>query len=63
MTNVEKLQEAKLIPLVHRLSEEEVEKLNRLSQNEIECLITLKRDLGDAFIKRHIACPNPDCIV
>ena len=52
-TNVEKLQAANILPTPHKLSPSDEALVNGLDTNEVETLVKVKQDLGDAFIKRN----------
>jgi hypothetical protein len=53
MTNVEKLQDAKVLPVPHELSKADEDKVNGLKPEEVDALIQLKSQLGDDFIQRN----------
>ena len=61
MTNVEKLQSAKMISPNHRLTDEEKQAINNLSDDEVNCLVSSKQKLGDAFVKKHLSSASSDC--
>jgi len=53
MKNVEKLQQAGILPTPHKLSDGDVITVNNLDPAEVDALVNVKNDLGDAFIKRN----------
>jgi hypothetical protein len=53
MTNVEKLQDAKVLPVPHKLSKADEDKVNGLKPEEVDALIHVKAKLGDDFIQRN----------
>jgi hypothetical protein len=53
MTNVEKLQAAKILPTPHKLSPADEATVNTLNDAEVQALINVKNDLGPGFIKRN----------
>jgi hypothetical protein len=53
MTNVEKLQRAKVLPVPHKLSKADEDKVNGLKPEEVDALIQVKSQLGDDFIQRN----------
>ena len=52
-TNVEKLQGANILPTPHKLSPSDEALVNGLDTNEVDALVNVKNQLGDAFIKRN----------
>ena len=52
-TNVKKLQDAKILPTPHKLSPSDEALVNGLDTNEVDALVKVKQDLGDAFVKRN----------
>ena len=52
-TNVEKLQDAKILPTPHGLSDPDKEKINDLSPQEVDALVKVRSGLGDDFVKRN----------
>lgn len=53
MTNVAKLQGAKILPTPSKLSKADEDLINGLDSNEVDALIDVKNTLGDDFIKRN----------
>jgi hypothetical protein len=53
MTNVEKLQAAKILPVPSRLSDSDEDKVNALDSSEVDALVAIKSQLGDDFIERN----------
>ncbi len=53
MTNVEKLQAAKILPVPHKLSKSDEDKINALDPNEVKAVVDIKSKLGDDFIQRN----------
>jgi hypothetical protein len=53
MTNVEKLQAAKILPVPSRLSDSDEDKVNALDPSEVDALVAIKSQLGDDFIERN----------
>lgn len=53
MTNVEKLQGARILPVPHKLSKADEDKVNSLKPEEVDALIHVKSQLGDDFIQRN----------
>ena len=53
MTNLEKLQAAKILPAPHKLSKADEDKINSLKAEEVDALIHVKSQLGDDFIERN----------
>ncbi len=52
-TNVEKLQDAKVLPTPHRLSDPDTETINSLSPEEVDALVKVRSKLGDDFVQRN----------
>jgi len=53
MTNLEKLQAAKILPVPHKLSKADEDKINNLKPEEVDALVHVKSQLGDDFIERN----------
>jgi hypothetical protein len=53
MTNVKKLQAAKILPVPSRLSDSDEDKVNALDPSEVDALVAIKSQLGDDFIERN----------
>jgi hypothetical protein len=53
MTIIERLEHAGLIQAGHRFSEEDKRLLESLSEDEAEALISVKRKIGEDFLKRN----------
>lgn len=54
MTNIERLQQAKLIETDHPLTPDEVSSVNQLSQAEIDALVAVRAKLGEEFFTRKV---------
>jgi hypothetical protein len=52
-TNVEILQDAKVLPTPHKLSPQDVAIVNGLDSNEVKAVANIKNTLGDDFITRN----------
>jgi len=53
-TNVQILQDAKVLPTPHKLSQADVDFINNnLNQTEVIAVASVKGQLGDDFIKRN----------
>ena len=53
MTNVEMLEQARVLPTPNKLSQSDVDKVNALSCDEVQALCNIKAQLGDDFIERN----------
>jgi len=53
VTNVEMLEQAKILPTPNRLSQSDVDMINALSCDEVQALCNIKAQLGDDFIERN----------
>jgi hypothetical protein len=53
MTNVAKLQAAKILPVPSKLSKPDEDKINALDSAEVDALVAIKSQLGDDFIQRN----------
>jgi hypothetical protein len=53
VTNIQKLQAAKILPVPSRLSETDEDKVNALDPTEVDALVAIKSQLGDDFIERN----------
>lgn len=54
MSNVERLQQAGLIPDPSKLSASDTAKVNALSADEVSALISVKQQLGDDFLTQNV---------
>ena len=54
MSNVERLQDAKLIPTPNPLDAADTTKIDALSYDELSALISVKQQLGDDFVTKNI---------
>ena len=52
MTNIEKMQKSGLVLKKHNISEGDQKLLNSLSASEVKALISVKKKLGTAFMKK-----------
>ena len=52
MTNIETMQEAGLVLKNHKISAGDQKLLNSLSASEVKALISVKKKLGDSFMKK-----------
>jgi hypothetical protein len=53
MTNVAKLQQAKILPTPSKLSKADEDIINKLDSTEVDALVAVKAALGDDFIQRN----------
>ena len=53
MTNVEKLQAAKILPNPSNLSASDEDLVNGLDSDEVDALVAIRTELGDDFIQRN----------
>ncbi len=53
MTNIQKLQAAKILPVPSKLSKSDEDKVNDLDPAEVDALVAIKSQLGDDFIERN----------
>ncbi len=54
MTNVERLQAAKLIEVNHTLTPDEINSIDQLSTAEVDAMISVRSKLGDDFFNRKV---------
>lgn len=54
MTNLERLQQAKLIEVNHTLTPDEVNSINQLSSSEVDAMISVRSKLGDNFFNHKV---------
>lgn len=54
MTNLERLQQAKMIEVSHTLTPEEINSINQLSSTEVDAMISVRAKLGDNFFNRKV---------
>jgi hypothetical protein len=54
MTNVERLQQAKLIEVDHALTADDINSINQLSSSEVDAMISVRAKLGDEFFTRKV---------
>jgi len=53
MTNIEKLQAAKILPTPSNLSSSDEDLVNGLDSDEVDALVAIRTELGDDFIQRN----------
>ncbi len=63
MSNLDKLITAGLISATHNLPDNDTDALEKLSDHEVNALISAKQKLGDDFLKRHVTCDGADCFI
>ena len=59
MSNMEQLERAGLIRSGHRFSEEDKRLIEGLSEDEVKALISVKRKVGDDFLRRNTSGTTP----
>ncbi|PWT99176.1 MAG: hypothetical protein C5B51_27745 [Terriglobia bacterium] len=62
MANYDTLLSAGVIPPQHTLSNDDIQVINNLTQDEVNALIDLKSALGEDFIRRNTV-DAPNCIL
>ena len=59
MSNLERLERAGLIRSGYEFSQEDKRLLDGLSEEEVEALISVKRKVGEDFLRRHTCGAYP----